>query len=99
MNYFFAWDPVKAQKNVSKHKISFEKASKIFLDPFALTIYDNAHSAEEERWITLGTCGTEIIVVVTHTFNHLNSNEVRIRIISARKATKNEQKQYQGKLS
>ena len=99
LNYFFDWDPQKAHKNISKHKISFERASKVFLDPYALTIFDEPHSIDEDRWITLGSCGTELIIVVIHTFNQLNSDDIQIRIISARKATKREIKQYQGKLS
>ena len=96
MNYFFEWDSVKARTNISKHKISFEKATEIFRDPLALTIYDNEHSTVEDRWITLGKTNSETILVVVHTFKKFNSTEIHIRIISARKATENELKNYQG---
>jgi uncharacterized DUF497 family protein len=52
--YNFEWDPTKAQINLNKHKISFEKATTIFHDSNAISIYDEEHSYEEERWITLG---------------------------------------------
>ena len=52
--YNFEWDPTKAQINLNKHKISFEKATTIFHDSNAISIYDEEHSYEEERWITMG---------------------------------------------
>ena len=96
MNYYFDWDVNKAQTNFKKHKITFEKATEIFYDPLALSLYDDLHSEDEDRWITLGVTKSGTIIVVIHTYKELNSNDVKIRIISARKATKNEIKQYQG---
>ncbi len=96
MNYYFDWDVNKAQTNLKKHKITFEKATEIFYDPLALSLYDDLHSEDEDRWITLGVTKSGTIIVVIHTYSELNSNDVKIRIISARKATKNEIKQYQG---
>ena len=96
MNYYFDWDVNKAQTNLKKHKITFEKATEIFYDPLALSLYDDLHSENEDRWITLGVTKSRTIIVVIHTYNELNSNDIKIRIISARKATKNEIKQYQG---
>ena len=96
MNYYFDWDVTKAQTNFKKHKITFEKATEIFYDPLALSLYDDLHSEDEDRWITLGVTKSGTIIVVIHTYKGLNSNDVKIRIISARKATKNEIKQYQG---
>jgi uncharacterized DUF497 family protein len=96
LNYNFEWDPIKARKNYQKHKISFERASEIFLDPIALSIYDKEHSNTEDRWITIGKTKSEIIIVVIHTFQEIQENNIRIRIISARKATKHEKIQYQG---
>ena len=99
LNYNFEWDPLKARKNYQKHKISFERASEIFLDPIALSIYDKEHSITEGRWITIGKTKSKIIIVVVHTFQEIQEDNIHIRLISARKATKNEKKQYQGKKS
>ena len=96
MNYNFEWDPDKATINLKKHKISFEKASEIFTDPFALSIFDDIHSINEDRFITIGKTKLENIIVVVHTFLEIDNDQIRIRIISARRATKNEIKQYQG---
>jgi len=97
LSYYFDWDAKKAQINLKKHKITFENATDIFRDPLALSIYDELHSNDEARWITMGTTKSGTIIVVVHTYNELNLKDIQIRIISARKATKNEIKQYQGK--
>jgi uncharacterized DUF497 family protein len=52
--YDFEWDPEKAQANVNKHGLNFERAATVFLDPLAITIPDGEHSETEVRWITLG---------------------------------------------
>ncbi len=54
MQYNFEWDFKKAKSNYQKHRVSFERASEIFLDPFMLSIFDKLHSEAEDRWITLG---------------------------------------------
>ncbi len=93
----FEWDPAKEIKNITKHKISFELAASIFNDPNALSIYDEKHSnTEEDRWITLGISKNGTVLVVVHTYEELEENKVKIRIISSRKATKTEKTQYQG---
>lgn len=92
--YTFEWDPRKAATNLHKHGVGFEQATKVFSDPLALSIYDEEHSETEERWITLGRTETGTLVVV-HTHREINDNETLIRIISARKATKHEQQQYE----
>ncbi len=94
MRYYFEWDPQKAKANIQKHKVSFERACTIFKDPQALSIYDEEHSEKEDRWITLGMDINGNILVVVHTFDQINENSCKIRIISARKATKREIKQY-----
>ena len=94
MRYYFEWDPQKAKINLKKHKVSFERACTVFKDPNALSIYDEEHSEEEERWITLGMDINGTLLVVVHTFEQLDENTCKIRIISARKATKKEIKQY-----
>ena len=96
MNYNFEWDPNKAIKNYSKHNISFELAATIFLDPKSITIFDSDHSETEDRWITMGISKNGTILTIIHTFNEINDSNIIIRLISARKSTKNEIKQYQG---
>ena len=96
MNYNFEWDLEKAKANFAKHKISFQRASTIFLDPFALSIFDDEHSIDEDRWLTLGKDSKGILIVVFHTFRKFDSHACTIRIISARKATRKERRQYEG---
>ena len=87
----FEWDEQKNELNKKKHKISFEEAKTVFYDEEALLIYDPEHSQEEERFIILGFSKMANLLVVCHCYRA--SNTV-IRIISARKATKSESKQY-----
>jgi len=94
--YNFEWDPEKAQANVRKHRVSFEQASRVLEDPLAVSIYDDTHSStDEDRWVTLGRAGDEVLVVV-HTFREIDSDQVNVRIISARQATRHERQQYEG---
>ncbi|MBI5810086.1 MAG: BrnT family toxin [Deltaproteobacteria bacterium] len=94
MRYYFGWDPKKAIDNIKKHKISFERAAGIFIDPRAITIFDRGHSESEDRWITMGIDGSGVLLVVAHTFKEMDNNRHEVRLISARKATKKEAKQY-----
>lgn len=94
MQYNFEWDSSKANLNIRKHGVSFERAATIFSDQRAVSIFDEEHSHYEERWITAGIDSAGILVVVCHTFNQNTDGTVRIRIFSARKATKKEYKQY-----
>ena len=94
MQYNFEWDPTKAKSNLRKHKVSFERASEVFLDPLILSIFDEVHSKEEERWITIGKDQNNVTIVVVHTFRDTDEENSTIRIISARRATKREDKQY-----
>lgn len=94
MNYNFEWDPQKAKINKEKHKISFENAATVFRDPRAISIYDSDHSDEQDRWITIGLASNGALLVVHHTCNQINANNIIFRIISSRKATKKEMDQY-----
>jgi len=94
MNYNFEWDSNKARTNLSKHKISFESATSVFRDEQAISISDEEHSEEEERWLTIGMDEVTRTLVVIHTFISLDKNNCNIRLISARKATKKEQEIY-----
>ncbi len=96
MRYNFEWDPVKARENLRKHKVSFGRAAQIFWDPFANSVFDDAHSEVEDRWVTIGKDGNHVLLLVVHTFREETEDECNIRIISARKATKKELQQYKG---
>jgi len=97
VQYNFEWNPAKARQNIVKHRISFERAAEIFLDPFAISLYDEEHSLTEDRWISIGKTISENLVVVIHTFQQNQDGQATLRIISARKATKKEAKQYERK--
>ena len=90
----FEWDGEKEIINVQKHGVSFEQASYVFADPFALNKYDDEHSHKEDRWVLLGQSLNEVVTVVVHTFVDDDGIEC-VRIISARKATKKELQAYQ----
>ena len=94
MHYHFEWHPKKAQQNIHKHKMNFERASTIFQDQYAISLFDDEHSENEERWITIGQDSHGILLVVSHTFREKDNSQYHIRIISARKATKREVAQY-----
>ena len=93
--FHFEWDPAKARQNTRKHRVTFERGATVFLDPNALSLFDEQHSEEEERWITLGLDQTGALLVISHTYHEEAGNSARVRLISARKATQNETKQYQ----
>jgi uncharacterized DUF497 family protein len=96
-DYNFDWDPLKAAANLRKHGISFARAATVFGDPEALSLYDPSHSTTEDRWVTLGTDVHGQLLVVSHTWREAGTGTARCRIISARKATKHEAKQYGNK--
>lgn len=89
------WDPIKAQSNVAKHGVTFVQAATVLLDALALTTFDAAHSETEERWFTLGSASDGKLLAVSHTYQHTGPIHVRVRIISAREATKRERQQYE----
>ncbi len=86
----FEWDPNKAKENIETHGISFDEASTAFGDTLSLAIYDPLHSEEEDRFILIGNSHKNRLLVIVHTERAEN-----IRIISAKKATKKERKQYE----
>jgi len=86
----FEWDPNKARRNIETHDISFDEASTAFSDTLSSTIHDPLHSDEEDRFILIGNSYRNRLLVVVHT-----ERGNKIRIISARKATKKERKQYE----
>ncbi len=88
----YEWDPKKAVANLKKHGVSFREAASTFSDPFAATFDDPDHSSEERRFITIGTSIRHRIVFLAHA----DRGDDRIRIISARVATRTERHAYQG---
>ena len=86
----FEWDSAKAEKNLRKHRISFEEASSVFYDPLAVTGADPDHSEVEERLVTFGMLSSGQLLVVSHT-----ERGEAIRIISARVATRPERRIYE----
>jgi uncharacterized DUF497 family protein len=86
----FEWDPGKAARNLRLHGVSFEEGSTVFGDPLAATIPDPEHSIEEARFATIGRSSGGSLVVVVHT-----DRGDRVRIISARLATRAEKKKYE----
>ncbi len=86
----FEWDDDKAESNEHKHGVSFTEAETVFGDPLSLTGYDPDHSDEEDRYITMGTSVDQRLLVVSHT-----DRGDRVRIVSARVATRKERRDYE----
>ena len=87
----FEWDPPKAAANLKKHGIGFDEAKSVFADERAKLIADPGHSKDEGRFILLGLCTRLKLLVVCHCYR---SKSNTIRIISARKATATESRDY-----
>lgn len=86
----FEWNEDKARSNLSKHGISFDEAKTVFDDPLYIDFFDPDHSTQENRYIIIGESLTGKILLVSYT-----ERKNKIRIISCRKATKNEKLAYQ----
>lgn len=91
----YEWDPKKARGNTRKHRVSFDEALTVFLDPLALTFADPDHSTGEERFITIGISSRGRALFVAHA----DRSDDRIRIISARRATSRERHDYEERRS
>ena len=85
----FEWDADKANRNVEKHRVSFEEAATVFDDPMFITFIDDEHSEDEERHITIGLSRRGRLLLLAHA----DHNDT-IRIISARRATQKEEQFY-----
>ncbi len=90
MGIEFEWDPEKAKRNLKKHQVSFNEAATVFGDPLSMTFYDPDHSVDENRYITMGLSNLGKLLMVSHI-----DRDNRIRIISARKATRRERRYYE----
>lgn len=95
MKIVFEWDANKARINLEKHKISFDEARTIFVDPFLVTFVDEFHSEKEERFISIGLSENNRILLAVHTEREEQDAKIIIRIISCRKATPIERKIYE----
>ena len=84
------WDPDKTVSNLKKHGVDFHEAGTVLGDPLSTTFPDPAHSAEEKRYITIGSSASGRILVVAHT-----DRGKAVRIISARSATRRERRFYE----
>jgi uncharacterized protein len=89
------WDPAKAASNITKHGVSFPQAATVFADALALTVFDAEHSDFEERWFTLGLASSGKLLAVSHTYTATGAHSARVRITSAREATRSERRQYE----
>lgn len=87
----FEWDPDKSAANLKKHRISFHEASTVFGDPLAFTFNDPDHSIGEHRFLTFGYSRINQLLTVVHT-----ERRGKTRIISARRATRQEREIYEG---
>jgi uncharacterized DUF497 family protein len=85
----FEWNPDKARSNLKKHEVSFNEASTVFNDPLSMTFPDPNHSYSEDRYVIIGLSSAGRILVIPHT-----DRADRVRIISAREATRNERRFY-----
>lgn len=90
----FEWDERKNAINKRKHRVSFEEAESVFSDDHALLIADPDHSEDEERFIVMGLSATPRVLVVCHCYRE---DDDVVRIISARKANRLEQRDYEGR--
>jgi len=89
----FEWHPAKADANIKKHGISFEEAKSVFYDELAIQFYQNDNEEGEDRFLLLGISAAHKILMICHCEREQGNI---VRIISARKATKNERKFYEG---
>ena len=94
MTVEFDWDDLKERSNRAKHGIAFDLASTVFLDERLLTIADLAHSDQEDRWFSVGRAANGLILSVAYLWSESRTGQIKIRIISARKATTREATQY-----
>ena len=90
MSLRFEWDPTKAETNLVKHQVSFAEAMTVFADPLARIFPDEEHSTNELREIIIGSSARQQLILVNFT-----GIDDHVRIISARKATRQERKDYE----
>lgn len=89
----FEWDEVKARANLRKHGVDFADATAVFEDEWAITVKDVITAVDEQRYLTIGSDALRRVLVVAYTWRGS-----RIRVVSARRASPAERRQYQGKV-
>lgn len=89
----FDWDPKKAKANLAKHGVAFEQATKAFDDPFAIELDDDFIG--EDRYRIIGYAGAHLLLLVVYTERSGSSGKLVTRLISARRATREERKRYE----
>jgi uncharacterized DUF497 family protein len=92
MSSEFEWDQIKASSNLQRHGVSFVEAATVFFDPLSVTVTDPLHSKDEQRFVITGLSYQRRLLVVVHA-----DRDDRIRIISARFATRSEREKYESK--
>lgn len=88
------WDDAKANSNATKHGVTFAQAATVMLDPLAVTVFDAAHSQTEERWFTVGVASDGRVMAIAHTYHFIDVQNIQVRLISAREATRRERQAY-----
>ena len=94
-HFQFEWNQTKADANLHKHGVPFELASTIFYDPRLLTVADLEHGETDERWFSVGSAGNGAILAVVYLWTEFRPAAIKIRLISARRATPAEIRQYE----
>ena len=94
----FDWDEAKAAANERKHGVTFESASSVFYDPYLLTVADLEHCETEERWFSIGIARNGAVLSVVYLWSEADPAAIKIRLISARRATQAECSQYEAGL-
>jgi len=94
----FEWDEIKAVANLPKNNVSFDLSCTVFHDPRILTVADVEHSENEERWFSVGCANNGLMLPVVYVWIQSGSATAGIRLISARKASRAEVRQYEESL-
>ena len=93
-HFQFEWDEAKAAANLRNHGVTFELASSIFGDPRILTLADTTHSETQERWFSIGVANNGSPMSVAYLWTEVGSGPIKIRLITARRATATEIRYY-----
>lgn len=94
MHLIFEWDERKASANIQKHGVNFEEAKTVFADVDLVTFLDGIHSQYENRFVSIGISASSRLLLVVHTEAETEADQIVIRLISARKATRKEAEIY-----
>ena len=95
----FEWDEGKADANAHRHGVTFDLACTVFHDPHLLTVADLEHSETEERWFSVGCASNGVVLSVIYLWSDTDAAAINIRLISARRSTQAENRQYREGLS